>query len=382
MSNKGIIRNIEADTAVVEIIHPNISKFSVSDWLNVEATQERIDFKTNRESHFEILRDLVVSVFSNLSETPVKAFGINHLCHFTMKDKKDYENFGYWLSPVKIFNDLLKKPRLQTIQFRDIEPDKEGEGNITITISPSDLILDGKSVVFNINNHFKETQGDATLMIKMLVKSWENSFSKVKKDKQFDMAESRTLESESKGNWIKENVLTKSNYNEDQLKIYQSVIQKYSNDISNYKEATKVMDAKDNSPKLKLEFPRLHSSYDLLNSKKYYTRIQNWQGMITEIKDESFKAKLSDLSSGGTDEIAEFDIKEISPSDEHLLEIGSLFYWSLGSYMENGQMVNRSEIRFQRLINLDVNDIENTKRNIEKKYSNLKERKLDHPITP
>jgi len=181
LANKGIIRDIEAETAKVDIIHPNISKFEIPDWLNIEATQDRIDFKTNRESHFSVLRDLVVSVFSNLGETPVKAFGINHLSHFSLRSKEEYEKFGYWLSPVKIFEGLLKKPRLQSIQFLDIDPNIQGDGQITLTISPSDLLLDRKSVVFNINHHFRDTTGNIDVMLELLVSKWDESFSKVTK---------------------------------------------------------------------------------------------------------------------------------------------------------------------------------------------------------
>jgi len=93
----------------------------------------------------------------------------------------------------------------------------------------------------------------------------------------------------------------------------------------------------------------------------------------------TFIARLTDLTSGGTDEIVEFELDDISPDDMKLLSIGSIFYWSVGHYMENGQSVKRSDVRFQRLILLDEDDIEVTKSNIEKKYSKLKERIInDH----
>ena len=179
LANKGIVREIEASTANVEIIHPNISRFSISDWLSVEASQQRIDFKTNRESHFSILRDLVVSVFNSLSETPIQAFAINHLSHYRLRNLEEYEKLGYWLSPVEKLGDLLNKPKLQTIQFKETA-DENREGNITLTISPSDLILDRKSVVFNTNHHFESKNSDAVQNLEWLVKNWEHSFSLVR----------------------------------------------------------------------------------------------------------------------------------------------------------------------------------------------------------
>lgn len=180
LANKGIIRDIEAEHAKVEVIHPNISKFSIADWLNIEATQERIDFKTNRESHFSVLRDLVVSIFSKLNETPINAFGINHLSHFTLRNQEEYEKFGYWLSPVEMLGDLLHKPKLQTIQFRETK-NEDKDGSINLTISPSDLILDRKSVVFNINHHFAGKETNTDYILESLVEHWTDSFELVKK---------------------------------------------------------------------------------------------------------------------------------------------------------------------------------------------------------
>jgi len=176
--SKGIIREIEAETAVLDVIHPNISRFSIPDWLSIEATQKRIDFKTNKESHFSVLRDLVVSVFGNLSETPIQAIGINHLSHFSLKDLKEYENFGYWLSPVQKLGGLLNEPKLQSIQFKETV-NESNIGLITMTISPSDLILDRKSVVINMNHHFDGKDKNAEEVMGLLVENWEYSFNKV-----------------------------------------------------------------------------------------------------------------------------------------------------------------------------------------------------------
>ncbi|MGB5942509.1 MAG: hypothetical protein WBG71_06465 [Leeuwenhoekiella sp.] len=175
LAHKNLIREVEATSAKIEVIHPNISRFSISDWLDIEATQERIDFKTNRESHFSVLRDLVVSIFSYLDETPIKSLGINHLKHYRMRDKKEYENLGYWLSPLHIFDQVLNQTKLQSIQFRETQ-DENKQGVITLTISPSDLIQDRKSVLFNANHHFNSKGDRSENIIKLLVNNWEYSF--------------------------------------------------------------------------------------------------------------------------------------------------------------------------------------------------------------
>ncbi|MGB5942508.1 MAG: hypothetical protein WBG71_06460 [Leeuwenhoekiella sp.] len=211
------------------------------------------------------------------------------------------------------------------------------------------------------------------------------------------MDTSEFIESKSKGNWIEENILTKSSDNNSNIKIYTSVIDDYSRRLSRYNQETSGKLGLDHMQSQteedendlthlnetpELDFPNvIGNSYDIFNVKTYYKKVQNWRGVVLGIFEESFEARLEDLTNFGTDEIVELDLEEISPADYDLLEIGALFYWSVGRFMENGQIVNRSDIRFQRLITLDESDIEKTKTNIESKYSNLKERRIEASST-
>lgn len=83
----------------------------------------------------------------------------------------------------------------------------------------------------------------------------------------------------------------------------------------------------------------------------YFQSLQQWLGHVTEIDQESnlFTAKLQDLSSPGTYEIAEFEIRDIPEGDLDLLKIGAAFYWSLGYNYNRSQKTKQSAIRFQRL---------------------------------
>lgn len=181
LANKGIIRNSEADSAITEIIHPEISRFELLDWLSVEVSPSRADFKTRRQSEFIAMRDLVLSVFTVLKETPVQAMGINHLMHFSLRDYKEYENFGYWLSPVKEFSDVLNEPKLQNIQYVETPPQDKEEGSIRLIISPSDLIPDKKSVLFNCNHHFINDDKTTKDFLEILIKKWDVSFERANK---------------------------------------------------------------------------------------------------------------------------------------------------------------------------------------------------------
>ena len=127
-----------------------------------------------------------------------------------------------------------------------------------------------------------------------------------------------------------------------------------------------------------LDFPKLGDFLYYTNEKQFSKKIQKWKGIVLEHNENIFKAKLYDLSSGGTYEIGEFENEDISPDDLNLLADGAIFYWSVGHYMENGQSVKRSDIRFQRLVTLDEEEIMISLENVKRKYSNLKERKIDN----
>ena len=182
LASKGLIREIEAETARVDVIHSEVTKFEL-DWFSFESTQARIDFKTNRESHFNILRDLIISIFELLKETPISAIGINHLCHYSLKTFEEYRNFGYWFSPVKEFSEVMHEPKMLSVQY--VESNSDDNGSLKLSITPSDLIPDNKSVLINCNHHFQITKKDAKGMLAVLINNWDDSF--MKTDKLIDL---------------------------------------------------------------------------------------------------------------------------------------------------------------------------------------------------
>jgi len=59
--------------------------------------------------------------------------------------------------------------------------------------------------------------------------------------------------------------------------------------------------------------------------------LQKFQGQVTEVFDQEFKARLYDLSGDdSTCEVAMFSVDEIDSSDTKLLKEGAIFYWYIG----------------------------------------------------
>jgi len=78
LANKKLIRDQEAQDAKVEIIHNEIVKFEI-DWARFEITKDRFEIRTSQEPYFEPMRDLVISIFEILKETPISALVSNNL---------------------------------------------------------------------------------------------------------------------------------------------------------------------------------------------------------------------------------------------------------------------------------------------------------------
>lgn len=107
----------------------------------------------------------------------------------------------------------------------------------------------------------------------------------------------------------------------------------------------------DNEDRQNFDLSSINQHYNHFRDTQNYSRkTQRWQGYILELNSDRFVAKLEDLTKpGGTYEILEFDLSDVSPDDLPLVQIGSIFYWSIGSVMTNGQLKRQSILRFKRV---------------------------------
>ncbi len=94
------------------------------------------------------------------------------------------------------------------------------------------------------------------------------------------------------------------------------------------------------------------------NGLNYICQSMNWIGYVTEIREDSFTARLTDTSNDTTDEIADFDLQDVSKDDLSLLTLGATFYWSVGYAYQYGQVIKQSFIRFKRSMDLSVQEFD------------------------
>lgn len=78
--------------------------------------------------------------------------------------------------------------------------------------------------------------------------------------------------------------------------------------------------------------------------------LQQWEGVVTEVADDSFFADLQDLNDSAEPiEVVELPFEEVPKDDWPLLQEGAVFYWSIGYETTAGGTLRRmSEIRLRR----------------------------------
>ncbi len=187
---KKLIRESESEEAKIELIHQDITRFEM-DWFRFEAQPAKMEFTCTKESHFISLKDLIISIFTILKETPIRALGLNHTCHFSLRTIEDYVNLGYWLSPVQQFSEVMNEPRLNHITFLETGSKPDDQGVLKVQILPSDVVGDRKSVMFAHNLHFGvETLQKTDWLIELIDQKWNDSFERVRNfnDKVWELA--------------------------------------------------------------------------------------------------------------------------------------------------------------------------------------------------
>ena len=157
LASKNLIQEIEAEDAKIDVIMNELSRFQLGEWLNVEVSRNRCEFKTMKSPYFSPIKDLASNVFKILKETPIKAVGINNIYDLSLRNEEDYYKFGDVLAPLSNWADVLDDPRLLNIEF--VENSKTINNDTgylkRIRISPSDSNLKlNFGINFNVNNHF------------------------------------------------------------------------------------------------------------------------------------------------------------------------------------------------------------------------------------
>ncbi len=173
LANKKLIREQEAESANIEVVHTEISKFSI-DWATFEITRDRFVVKTSQEPYFEPVRDLILEIFKLLKETPIRSFGTNHSKYYDLRDADRHYKFGNKLAPLSNWSDYLEDPRLQTLEIIETKRKDGKKGLFRIKIQPPDIKLSAiYGILINVNDHLDINERD---FVKTFSENWKPSF--------------------------------------------------------------------------------------------------------------------------------------------------------------------------------------------------------------
>lgn len=95
--------------------------------------------------------------------------------------------------------------------------------------------------------------------------------------------------------------------------------------------------------------PLVHPTFPK-DTEGIFTPRQRWEGIVSNVGDETFEARLIDKTGASDDEIVELPLDVVSRPDMSLVSAGAIFYLGVG-YRDrpSGQRERLSVIRFRRL---------------------------------
>lgn len=168
-AKNGILRDVEADGADVLMVNPQLAHFR-AEWLEVQVTRERFLALSRNGGYEEPLRDLVVSTFTLLSHTPVKALGINREVQVRFDTVERWHKFGHLLVPKDIWKGVLDEPGLSGLQIQGRRAQKGAVLNVYVTNTGE------RRADIDINDHRPAGDGEtAGSLTKLLRASWDES---------------------------------------------------------------------------------------------------------------------------------------------------------------------------------------------------------------
>lgn len=157
----------------IEVINPFLAKFK-SRWLQVEVTNSRCQLKTTDGTSFELLRDLNVSIFKVLRETPINAFGINVISDYQLEEKQ-YEKAGNILAPFSNWKEIFNDPKLLRLEIVQERRMDEEEGSHRIRLMPS-MLVKPHGLRIDINSHFEVSKYDTMdKKLHVFISKWEQT---------------------------------------------------------------------------------------------------------------------------------------------------------------------------------------------------------------
>jgi hypothetical protein len=154
-ARRGILAESETREARVDVAVPQFVAFELS-WIRIEVEINRL-MTIVKEGSLIRLHDVVLSVFSLLTETPVSAVGINHFRHYALGSIEQWHKFGDRLAPKEPWGPFATANRTRRAGLRSLlmelaRAEHEPAGFTRVRVEPSGTVQNG--VFIEINDHY------------------------------------------------------------------------------------------------------------------------------------------------------------------------------------------------------------------------------------
>ena len=180
-----LLPNNAADTATLQVAHPQVTQFSF-DWLSLQVTTDEFLVDTAQAPHIRV-RDLVLRLFKeHLYHTPLRLMGMNRNVHVPLVPV-ELDRIGRALAPVEPWGRYVEELDLDgedsgmtTLKMSQLRPKGRPPGSqVNVTVAPSNRIGGGRLGVYvQVNDQYAvpdaDTGGGAQLM-RFLEDSFEHS---------------------------------------------------------------------------------------------------------------------------------------------------------------------------------------------------------------
>lgn len=176
LAKNELIQEHEGEGNAIQVMHKELVRLDL-EWVQIEVTPDRVELKSDSQPYFEVVKDLSISIFNILKNTPIKALGINHIFHFQL-DKASYQEFGNRLSPLSNWEGILNDAKIARLEVIENERSDGLKGTYRVRIEPSDR-LNPNGLIVNTNDHFAvkdmENVNGSSEIIRILDSKWEAS---------------------------------------------------------------------------------------------------------------------------------------------------------------------------------------------------------------
>lgn len=182
--SEGLLGSKEAEAAVPEVIHSDVSIFKL-DWCRLQVERNKFSIFTEQEAYFTKIFDLISGTFTLLEHTPIWALGFNWGYHFKCDSNEEWHSFGHYLVPQSPWLDMFNDPGMAKIEVTEKDkPDDPMDGFIGVRVQPSKAVVPG--VYFNINHHFEISDKEKVIgckpIVNKFIEQWNTSQEKSEKN--------------------------------------------------------------------------------------------------------------------------------------------------------------------------------------------------------